>query len=44
MTKRELLELCDEVAELDGPRGGYICKHVKRGWVVVDRDGREEAA
>ena len=44
MTKRELLELYDEVAELDGPRGGYICKHVKSGWVVVDQAGREVAA
>ena len=44
MTKRELLKLYAEVYELDAPRGWHLCKHAKRGFVVVDADGREVSA
>ena len=44
MTKRELLKVYAEVAELDGPRGGYICKRRDGRWVIVGADGREVTA
>jgi hypothetical protein len=42
ITKAQLLTLYAEVYELEHG-SGWLCKHAKRGWVVLDAAGKEVA-